>query len=124
MDYFDFSATDDDFSTDLPKMTNSEFVEKTQKLLKKIETAFSESSKRIQVPDEFLIKSQCDKCECGECVLKINGIEKDIISNDDGYCTYFGNTDSIYDLMQNIMFEDPDVDFYALMYSETVDKPE
>jgi len=124
MDFLDFFTDDTEFSNELPKMTNKEFVEKTQKLLKKIESAFSESSKQVIVPDEFLIESQCDKCECGECVLKINGIEQNVISNEDGYCTYFGNTDSMYDLMQEIMFEDSDIDFYGLLYAEIDDNAE
>ena len=124
MDIFDFFTDENLGSNELPKMTSKEFVEKTQKLLIKIEKAFSVSSKQIQVPDEFLIESQCQKCECGECVLKIHGIEQNVISNEDGYCTHYGNTESMYDLMQEIIFEDSDTDFYELLYSEVVDNAE
>lgn len=124
MDIFDFFTDENIGNNEPPKMTSKEFVEKTQNLLMKIEKAFSESSKQVQVPYEFLIESQCQKCECGECVLKIHGIEQDVISNEDGYCTYYGNTDSMYDSMTEIMFEDSDVDFYELLYSEVVDNAE
>ena len=124
MDILDF-LTDENIGNNEPlKMTSKEFVEKTQKLLMKIEKAFSESLKQVQVPNEFLVESQCQKCECGECVLKIHGIEQNVISNEDGYCTYYGNTESMYDLMQEIIFEDSDTYFYELLYSEVVDNAE
>jgi len=124
MDFLDLLTDDTEFNNEPPKITSKEFVEKTKKLLIKIEAAFSESSKQVQVPNDFLIESQCQKCECGECVLKIHGIEQDVISNEDGYCTYYGNTESMYDLMTGIMFEDSDVDFHELLYSEVVDNAE
>ena len=74
------------------KMTQSDFIEKTQKLLLNIESAYSRAWKSRALKDEeFPDELVCDKCTgCG--TFKENGEERDCVQDSEmGWCYRFAD---------------------------------
>lgn len=126
MDFLDFFTEDIEINVENPKMTCSEFVEKTKKLLHEIESGYWKCIKSKQVPEKHYKSKKCDNCTTGQCTIKIKGIEYDCYADrENGECCYnYFDNEELENLMLDIINENPESEFQNLIYAEIVDNAE
>lgn len=106
-------------ATENKKLTNSEFVSETRKILSKIDKELQTANTWVRVTEEEYEKQDCDNCK-GGCVIVRNGKELNCTPDkNDGDCFVLDfQHEQFVEEIENIMFHSPNYLFYDLLSCE------
>jgi len=83
-DLFELPPYNDEFT---PELTADEFISKTKSMLTLIEREYSQNWRSRRLTDSEYEKCDCDNCKTGSCTLNIEGIDFDVVAdNEQGDC--------------------------------------
>ena len=103
------------------KMTMVDFVNKTRKILNKINQEYSSAIAWRRIEEHEYEQQDCDNCK-GNCTIIRNGIEFNCVPDkSEGECFVLEFQYELFsDEIENIMFQDSNYSFYELLNCEII----